>query len=452
MKKYHYSEAEQDINKVIKHHDNELKNMTLLNETMSSLNDNILSSEKLLSELGLGDKVLKLDKTPVYEQIPKQVIHLQSWDDILAEARNCITEDVDLKSIFTEEELKSNELYLKQLRLDFNELHRLDAIDYTICVASGLLSAAIDIFLVGIPQKTHDGITAGPLSNFIRQKFDEAFPLDKIKELEKKYKVPYDPSTNQNLNEYVDGLSSWFHRFHSLGHDPILGFIFGVFDIMIGQFTAIDKHGKIISQVVGDATEGMNIFKAIAQVFGHMKSDVNTSMGLPSPLMTLFNLFQFGSIGNENLTIAEIVRGMYAEGYDFRHFCSMAVPTMVIELIVRLSYCLKRVNEGYSLKDSLPVGNREKCPKLQTMLFISHSIATAANTGKVYFTKNPLAINYAEWMDFSKYTFSQLKWVLRDKVNLRDNYVDDKITDEWSEIELELNETWKMMTQEFIVV
>lgn len=39
-----------------------------------------------------------------------------------------------------------------------------------------------------------------------------------------------------------------------------------------------------------------------------MKSDVNTSMGLPVPMMTLFNKFQFGSIGEEDLTIAEVAR------------------------------------------------------------------------------------------------------------------------------------------------
>ena len=36
-------------------------------------------------------------------------------------------------------------------------------------------------------------------------------------------------------------------------------------------------------------------------------------------LMSLFNLLQFGSIGEEELTIAEIVQGMHYEGYDFIH-------------------------------------------------------------------------------------------------------------------------------------
>lgn len=67
-------------------------------------------------------------------------------------------------------------------------------------------------------------------------------------------------------------------------------------------------------------------------------------------MMTLFNLFQFGSsIGEDGLTIAEVARGVYEEGYDFKHFCSMSIPTMIIEVIVRISYSIKRLKEGHTI-------------------------------------------------------------------------------------------------------
>lgn len=453
MEKFKYSKSEKDLNKVLKHHDDILKSIPSLDATQTKIKNSIASSESLLKELGLGDRLEHLKNNPSPPPKQKQVIKMPSWEEVVNDARNSVPEEVDLHSFFTAEELKSNERYLQQLREDFNNIHRLDAIDYSICVSAGILAAAVDIFLVGIPEKTKDGINAGPLSNYIRQKFDEAIPADKIKQLERQFKVPYDASTNYNLNEYVDGLSSWFHRYHSLGHDPILGFIFGVFDILTGKFTAIDRNGKIISQIIGDAPEGMTIFKAISQVFGHMKSDVNTSMGLPVPIMTLFNKLQFGSIGEDGLTIAEVARGMYAEGYDFKHFCSMSIPTMIIEVIVRVSYFFKRLKEGHTIKDSIPAnGIRRKKPKLQTMLFISHTICTATNGGKVYFTQNPLAINYTEWMAFAKYSLSQLKWTLFEKPNLRDNYVDGKLNEEWDSLQSMINDTWDNMKQDYIFI
>ncbi len=79
----------------------------------------------------------------------------------------------------------------------------------------------------------------------------------------------------------------------------------------------------------------------------------------------------------------------------------MSIPTMFVEVGVRLGYFLKRKSEGFSTKESIPFSkNGEKHPKLATMLFIGHCGATAVNAGKVYFTGNPMAINYPQWIAF----------------------------------------------------
>ena len=144
---------------------------------------------------------------------------------------------------------------------------------------------------------------------------------------------------------------------------------------------------------------------------------------------------------------------MYYEGYDFIHFCSMSIPTMLVEVIVRMGYALKRIKEGYSVKDSIPISlNREKHPKLATMLFMGHSAVTAVNAGKVYFTQNPMAINYPEWIAFAKYSYSQLKWVLIEKPELKDCYVRGKINEELHSILAEADKTFEKFTTEYTVV
>ena len=219
--------------------------------------------------------------------------------------------------------------------------------------------------------------------------------------------------------------------------------------------TTIDKTGKIVSQVIDNYADRRetNVFAALANQVIHLKTDVTTSMGLPVPLMSLFNLLQFGSVGEEEQTIAEIVQGMYYEGYDFIHFCSMSIPAMLVEVIVRLGYAVKRIKEGHRIKDSIPLSlNREKHPKLATMLFIAHAGAAAANAGKVYFTQNPVAINYPQWLAFAKYSYSQLKWVLLEKPALRDAYVRGKINDELDAVLAETEKTFERFSQEYIVV
>lgn len=146
--------------------------------------------------------------------------------------------------------------------------------------------------------------------------------------------------------------------------------------------------------------------------------------------MGLFNLCQFGSIGEEEQTVAEIVQGMYYEGFDFIHFCAQSIPTIIIELVVRIDYAIKRIREGNNVKDSMPISlNREKHTKLATMLFIAHTEATAVNAGKVYFTKNPMAINYSQWIAFARYSYKQLRWAIIEKPEASQKYV-QRILDE----------------------
>jgi hypothetical protein len=126
---------------------------------------------------------------------------------------------------------------------------------------------------------------------------------------------------------------------------------------------------------------------------------------------------------------------------------------MLVEVIVRLGYAIKRIKEGHRVEASIPLSlNREKHPKLATMLFIGHAGATAANAGKLYFTQNPVAINYPQWIAFAKYSYSQLKWALLEKPALRDAYVRGKINEELDNVLAEAEATFERFSQEYIIV
>ena len=426
MSRYKYTEVEQQMNNVLVHQEQELREIKEKRESIDA-RGTIDSSIELLKSLGYGDKVAEL--LPTGGEQKRKVIVLRDWQDIVSDAEQQVGDSCELEDLFTEEELRENSEAIKLINREFNDLHRLDKYDVGIAALAAIVGAIVDIVLVGIPAKGPDGLEAGPLSDFIRKKFDEAFSPKEMEKFanSKKSKVPFDAQDNRNTTEYVEGLSAYYHRLLSLGHDPLLGFIFGVYDIMHGTMTTIDKSGKIVCQVMenyADRKES-DIVSAIAKQIIHFKSDITTSMGLPAPLMGLFNLLQFGNIGEEELTVAEIVQGMYYEGFDFIHFCSQSMSVIVIELIVRLGYAIKRIKEGNKVKDSIPISlNRSKHPKLATMLFIGHIGATAVNAGKVYFTKNPMAINYPQWMAFAKYSYKQLRWAVIQKPAMRKAYVE----------------------------
>ena len=421
---------EQEINKVLVHHSVMLKEIQEKRKQASQFDTS--AAEKILKSRGYDLPPRKDSVAPLNK---RRVVVVRPWNEILEEADKFVVGECEIESIFTEEELQQNKEAIRLMNEEFNQIHHLDKVDVAIGALAGMVGAAVDILMVGIPEKTPEGLKAGPLSNYIRDYFDRKFPEEEMQKLanSKESKVPFDAQDNRHTTIRVEGLSAYYHRLLQLGHDPVLGFVFGVADILTGRMTTIDKTGKVVSQVMENYADRKEteIFRALAKQIAHFKSDVTTSMGLPAPFMSMFNLLQFGNIGEYDQTIAEIVQGMYYEGYDFIHFCSMSVPAMLVEVIVRIGYAFKRINEGHTIKDSIPVAlNREKHPKLATMLFLGHSAATAVNAGKVAFTENPMAINYPQWIAFTKYSYSQLKWTVMEKPSMRDAYVTGKIYEE----------------------
>ena len=441
---------EQSINKVLKYQENELKNIKKVDN--NQLDNTISKTELLLNDLGYEP-----NKYPVKLIEEKKDIVVPTWDEMCLEAEEIIKEDVAIEELFSHEELEKNELAIRNLNNEFKSLYKLDSTDITISVFAGLLASVIDILLIGIPQKTTDGVRAGKLANYVRDWFDKEFPEKEMQELanSKISKVPYDAQDNRNTKINVEGLSSYYHRLLTLGHDPFLGLLFGVIDILKGTMTSIDKNGKIVRQVVENYEDRKenDIFSAITKQIIHFKSDITTSMGLPAPFMSLFNLLQFGKIGEEEQTIAEIVQGMYFEGYDFIHFCASSIPTMIIEVIVRMCYSIKMIKNGKSIKESIPFSrDKENNTKIDTMLFISHSIATSINVGKLYFTKNPVAINYSEWLIFAKYSYKQLKWAMIQKPQLREAYINNKLLESLKDIYNEIDKTYQEYSDKYNII
>ena len=282
MSKYKYSELEQQINQVLLHQSRELEGIKKLDPV--ALESRISESESLLKSLGY-----ELPDQPLVNTTKrKPVMVVPTWESLCIEAEQVVGANADLESIFSAEELRENSAAIQQMNREFNMLHHLDKYDVAISAAAGLLAAAVDILLVGIPQKTPDGLSAGKLSDFIRAEFDKKFPEEEMTKLanSKVSKVPYDAQDNRHTSINVDGLSAYYHRLLSLGHDPLLGFVFGVADILTGRMTTIDKSGKIVSQVMevyADRKES-DVFAALAKQIIHFKSDITTSMGLPAPL------------------------------------------------------------------------------------------------------------------------------------------------------------------------
>jgi hypothetical protein len=272
-------------------------------------------------------------------------------------------------------------------------------------------------------------------------------PEDTLHRLEKNYRVCYDASTSSGLDTPVAGLGPGTHRFQSLGHDPILAWVFGVRDLLNGQFTSIGKNCQLIVQSSGDPLlvgEAIlhRIIEALRLVAGHLASDVATSRGLPAPLMPLLLFIQHGTVGKHGYTVSELARQMYRSGYDFRHFLASSLPVLIIDAIVRLAHFAKVLSNGGDLAAAAPGASHTK---LQTQLFIAHTIAAATNAGKICITQNPLAVSWPQWLTFFRYLAPQLRWLLVEEERQRSRHVGRGLERRWLEIERDHLKLWESL-------
>lgn len=431
-------------------------NINSLNEGYSKLNTEIGDLEKRLQDFINSSNVDQckikefIDKSCSEEIKVKKDYPERNFDDLLNEAHNKGYSKVDLYEVATTEEVNEANYLLSKYYREFTDQYKLDKYDYAISGIIGTIAALMDCFLV----TSIDGkkVVAGKLKSGVENFWNKLLSDNKIGELEEKYKVTYDISSNTSkISQEILGLCPLYHRFQSLGHDPILGFIFGVADLMKGQLTAIDGNGRLIIQSVKGA-ETKSLIEAIITVFGHFLSDVGTKsktgkiLSVPAPLMPLLQLIQTGSIeyNGQKYTVADLSKKMYYDGYNFNHFIGMSLPVLLIEILTRLSFVIK---ETFFSKGNVPIRNN---PKLTIMLCIANGILFAENVGKLAITKNPFSINYVSWVATAKYGFKTLKWIAYDREMGKIAHAQEYIDINWKYLMISANEIDEKMPVYYI--
>ncbi len=439
-----YKHTQNDALRVMVHHAKLLEKIDADNKEQASDADKaIQSSEALLNDLNMQAPLRSYHKRR--DNNVHSGSYLRSWDEILAEAYRCTPDNVSFSDILSPKEIQEIISRHHNLEDEFSQLYSLDIYDWIVCGIAGILGGLIDIFLVKIPKYGSETSSGGWLSNIVRKKFGEILPEDKIRELERQFPVCYDLSTNNGLKENIPGLYPKTHRFQSPGHDPVLGWIFGVRDLLMGEFTAIGSDGTLIIQkacepFIAGENIFIRIFEALRCVGGHLASDVSTAKGLPAPLMPLLLFLRTGSIGDKEHTIGEIARYMYLKNYDFRHFIATSIPVIIIEVIVRIAYFVRAVYKGSALAEAIPIANN---PKLRSQLFIAHTVATSLNAGKVIVTQNPLSVSWAQWLAFFRYLLPQMHWLLIGKEKERSRYILKEINKDWKQLDEDISQIWQ---------
>jgi hypothetical protein len=405
---------------------------------LEALMDELEADQDWIEEEDFGDfdpnQILSLYENrqkSVFQELTK--IGFKDWDSFVRQCQTYVLSQgadplAPYEAFLTEADLKTLQAE------SYDAQYKWDKWDYIFVGATGVLASLTDYLLVQIPTTLTTGEYAGqvgsPITEWLR-KYNTNESNDWfaqwVRELEKRSPAPYDYTGK--------GMGGGSHRSQSIGHDPVLGFIFGIYDILNGTITGFSHDNKAhtytwIHKTVVTNQEPIGLIKAVLRHIEHLISDVATSMGLPAPFMTLIQGINIGEIGVEKRTVGQLAKWMYLNGYDFRHFRVSGITPAVIEIVLRAYIMLRHYSEYGETKFDLA-----SHPKYRTMLLMAHGIATLGNAGKIALMQgNPLAINYAEWMAFIRYLIPSIKYWVFDQHQLRMEHLEHINSTGWDQL------------------
>ena len=231
--------------------------------------------------------------------------------------------------------------------------------------------------------------TAAASDKKIKQQYKNIAPEEVISRL-----VPYD--TIAGSAEIGKGMSGKDHRLHTLGHDPILGWIFGVANILTDTITFDDFSTYRINREIVPRISTENVMlptmfaEAImaikndklclpAAIFAqaiHLKSDVDTKMGLPVPLIQEFS--------------PKLAGKLYSEHYDALCFAKDMNLVVGSAAISRLFNLIISSVHGLYYNGDFDDDNARDLYEVRTrkIIDISNSIASASSIINAALTKD----------------------------------------------------------------
>ncbi|MCP1110901.1 hypothetical protein [Ohessyouella blattaphilus] len=261
------------------------------------------------------------------------------------------------------------------------------------------------------------------------------------------FKTPAYDAMNGTANL---GLEGKYHRLHTLGHDPILGWVFGTANILTDVMTLDDFRSFEVDRIpvlkvnqerpistLNMFGDSINIVKddpfyLIAALFAqamHIKSDKDTKLGLPVPIIQ--------ALSNEK--IKEFAGKLYKEyGYDFNCLArdagviaGSAAISIFFNLIISLTHSLFYDEKKDHSLDLYKVRTKK-------ILLISNTIGSASNIIYAGITQNPKSLDIGGLLVTISRLFLDIRFITKIKQEFIEAEVNKNFEDELEKLNIEI--------------
>jgi hypothetical protein len=357
--------------------------------TAAALEGLVHRAERLRTQLSSAAAVVAQTQAPSSPRVRRYARpHRRSSADEVAEDHRLLEErGVDPSEVRLEDLLPADCVRRLERRLIADDRVRvqLDLYDGLAVIAAGVTATVIDTLLVRTPKDS-------PLTPALRRR---AMASDNW--LAGHARVSFDHVHSHS----IPGLGPSSHRVQTFGHDLLFALVVGVRDVMAGTMTATGDHGGLYR--VPTAAPVANPLVALATVIAHLMSDVVTRSGLPLPgwVGVASAPMEFGPGGRP---IGAVARGMYINGYDTWHLPAMATNTASVEAILRAYWAVRSTHDrdwAEAVEYEAQFVGAEKVgdhPRYRSLALMAHGLAAGGNLTKTLALKDPLALNYTQWL------------------------------------------------------
>ena len=376
------------------------------------MKDRIISFDSQLSELDAPIDTLSIETDRAEESISdtgKEINEVLEILNTIPGALRPVPDPVEIP------EIKHLNVVLGDLSdKELSGTVSLSGLDTIVSIIAGVIASIIDIVFVGTPEvvkvyKKGENFDGSILTALFRKIGSGDNKLSEIfKWLSDKCKVPYD------ISAMKDVVAPDNHRLRNFAHDPLVGLLFAVADIILGTATVIDNDGRIRILVNNKNQSPIQKYLAVVYYLGHLLSDVCTARGLPIPGFFLTQFFA----GNKD-SIARVAEAMYKDGYDVRHLASMSTPVIIKNLIINGYLWLTQSEQTESSSIAMKeIQENKRIAYKYKLRLVSDAVCCSGNVLKFFIpptSGNMTALNLPEWAGLLTDTIITLKYQLREK-------------------------------------
>ncbi|MCI7543093.1 MAG: hypothetical protein MSB08_08720 [Subdoligranulum sp.] len=465
MSRFKYSRDELDLNKVLKINQDVSHSMLVdhqMSQARNSSDANIEASLALLRSLGKAKEGQKLSED-ISSQANSPLEYrpiLESWEEIVVQANLQEPNEVVLEDIMTEEEIQSAFAELDAIEEQFSKKTNIvNKTDLSFLAIATALQVVKSLVFPYIAEKFDYGKSFDPSERLnhndksIEKSHKEANDKFRDKHMAKHgaghwinilyQTVPYD--ITKGSKDLGINMGGKYHRMYALGHDPILGWIFGTANILTDCITFNNIHTNRISrtdpitgakkmvitpetvllgQMFGECyddvkADPLNLPAALFAQAQHLKSDEFTKLGLPVPILSSLNEDFASKLYSENYDALCFERDVKIVGASF-------VISKLFDMIISLLHGLfRKDNED---RDLYEVRSRK-------ILLISNAIASTSTIINASITSNPKNLDIGSLLNTVTHLFTDMRFILKIKREFIESEIAERIQKELSAVD-----------------